>query len=401
VKEILGLPAEDFYAPDDVLELYRAAGRRGVTARDEWRARVKAWSTDNPERATEYEACLAGGGLEGWAAKLPAWQPGEAIATRAASGKVLAEIFDVVPGLVGGGADLSGNTGTLVKSTTAMTPGDLSGRNIHFGVREHAMGSIMNGMAVSGTLPFGGTFFVFSDYMRPAARLAAIQQAKVAFVWTHDSIGVGPDGPTHQPIEQLAAIRAIPQLRVIRPADANEVAQAWRAHIDGEGPTALILTRQSVPIVEGTAERAEAGLPKGAYVLVDEPNPDQLDLVLIGTGSEVEVAARARRDLVQEGLSVRLVSMPSWDLFEAQPGDVRAEVLPPGAPTLAVEAASSFGWSRYADDVVSIDRFGASAPGDVVLERFGFTPEYVADRARALLGLADPPPPKPNEDVPA
>jgi transketolase len=401
VKEILGLPADDFYAPDDVLELYHSAGRRGLGERDAWRERVTAWSQANPERAAEHEACLAGRGLEGWAAKLPAWQPGDAIATRAASGKVLSAIFDVVPGLVGGAADLSGNTGTLVKTTTAMTPGDLRGRNIHFGVREHGMGAVMNGMSVSGTIPFGGTFFVFSDYMRPAARLAAIQQAKVAFVWTHDSIGVGPDGPTHQPIEQLAAIRAIPQLRVIRPADANEVAQAWRAHIDGSGPTALILSRQSVPIVEGTAERAEAGVAQGAYVLAAEPDSRTIDLVLIGTGSEVDVCARARHALLGEGLSVRLVSMPSWDLFEAQPAERRAEVLPPGVPTLAVEAASPFGWSRYADDVVAIERFGASAPGDVVLERFGFTPEHVADRARALLGLADPPPPMPNEDVPA
>ena len=400
VKEILGLPPEDFYAPDDVVELYRAAGRRGIGARDEWRERVTAWSAKKPERAAEYEACLAGRGLEGWDAKLPAWQPGESLATRVASGKVLSEISEVVPGLVGGGADLSGNTGTLVKSSAAMTAGDLGGRLIHFGVREHAMGSIMNGMAVSGTLPFGGTFFVFSDYMRPAARLAAIQQAKVAFVWTHDSIGVGPDGPTHQPIEQLAAIRAIPQLRVIRPADANEVAQAWRAHIDGAGPTAIVLTRQNVPILEGTAERAAAGLPRGAYVLADEPRAD-IDLVLIGTGSEVDVCARARHALADEGLSVRLVSMPSWDLFEAQPGDVKADVLPPGVPTLAVEAASSFGWARYADDVVSIDRFGASAPGDVVMERFGFTPAHVADRARALLGLADPPPPMPTDEVTA
>jgi transketolase len=185
---------------------------------------------------------------------------------------------------------------------------------------------------------------------------------------------------------------------VIRPADANEVAQAWRIHIDGSGPTALILSRQSIPIADGTAERAAAGVPNGAYVLADEPR-EAIDLVLVGTGSEVDVCARARRTLVEEGLSVRLVSMPSWDLFEAQPSDARAEVLPPGVPTLAVEAASSFGWSRYADDVVSIDRFGASAPGDVVMERFGFTPEHVADRARALLGLADPPPPMPIEEI--
>ena len=244
-----------------------AAGAR----RDEWHARVAAWATAHPERASEHEACLAGRGLEGWDAKLPTWQPGDKVATRVASGKVLAAIFDVVPGLVGGGADLSGNTGTLVDTTTAITAGDASGRLIHFGVREHAMGSVMNGMSVSGTLPFGGTFFVFSDYMRPAARLAAIQRAKVAFVWTHDSIGVGPDGPTHQPVEQLAAIRAIPHLRVIRPADANEVAQAWRIHIDGDGPTAIVLARQTVPVVDGTAERAPAGVAQGAYVLADEP----------------------------------------------------------------------------------------------------------------------------------
>ena len=391
VKEILGLPPEDFFAPDDVLELYRTAGRRGTADRDAWRGRVAEWATAHPEKAAEHEACLAGRGLEGWHAKLPSWQSGEKVATRSASGKVLTAIYDVVPGLIGGGADLSGNTGTLVEGTTAVTAGDISGRLIHFGIREHAMGSIMNGMSVSGTLPFGGTFFVFSDYMRPAARLAALQRAKVAFVWTHDSIGVGADGPTHQPVEHLAAIRAIPQLRVIRPADANEVAQAWRVHIDGEGPTAIVLTRQNVTVVEGTAERAAAGLPQGGYVLLDEPRPD-IDLVLVGTGSEVGLCARVREALGAEGLSVRVVSMPSWDLFEAQTGERRAEVLPPGVPTLAVEAASSFGWSKYADDVVSIDRFGASAPGEVVLERFGYTPEHVADRARALLGLADPPP---------
>ena len=212
VKEILGLPAEDFWVPDDVLELYRAAGRRN-TARDEWRERVTAWSKKHPEKAAEHDACLEGRGLDGWEAKLPAWQAGDKVATRVASGKVLGAIFDVVPGLVGGGADLSGNTGTLVDGATAITAGDASGRLIHFGIREHAMGSIMNGMSVSGTLPFGGTFFVFSDYMRPAARLAAIQRAKVAFVWTHDSIGVGPDGPTHQPIEQLGDPRDPPPAR--------------------------------------------------------------------------------------------------------------------------------------------------------------------------------------------
>jgi transketolase len=397
VKEMLGLPPEDFWVPDDVLAFYRAAGKRGTSERDTWKERVAGWAAAHPERASEHEACLAGRGLEGWDAKLPTWQPGEKLATRVASGKVLSAIFDVVPGLVGGGADLSGNTGTLIDSTRAITADDASGRLVYFGVREHAMGSIMNGMAVSGTLPFGGTFFVFSDYMRPAARLAALERSKVAFVWTHDSIGVGEDGPTHQPVEQLAAIRAIPQLRVIRPADANEVAQAWRVHIDGDGPTALVLARQAGPVVEGTAERAATGVAKGAYVLADEPRAE-IDLVLIGTGSEVAVCAQARATLAAEGLSVRLVSMPSWDLYEAQPAEDRAAVLPPGVPTLAVEAGVSFGWSKYADDSVSIDRFGQSAPGGVALEKFGYTPEYVAERARAVLGLADPPPPMPLEE---
>ncbi len=398
VKEILGMPAETFWVPDTVLDFYRAAGRRGADARDAWHARAEGWRVANPERAVELDASLSGRGLVGWEAKLPSWPAGEKLATRVASGKVLEAIFDVVPGLVGGGADLSGNTGTLVEGATPMTPGDASGRIVHFGIREHGMGSIMNGMAVSGTLPFGGTFFVFSDYMRPSARLAALQDAKVAFVWTHDSIGLGEDGPTHQPIEQLASIRAIPNLRVIRPADANEVAQAWRVHIDGDGPTAIVLARQGSPVLDGTAERAPEGLPRGAYVLADEPR-SEIDLVLVGTGTEVAVCAAARELLGAEGLSVRLVSMPSWDLFDAQPGEARAEVLPPGTPTLAVEAGASFGWSKYADDVVAIDRFGESAPGSVVLERFGYTPQYVVARALALLGRADPPPTMPISEA--
>jgi transketolase len=221
--------------------------------------------------------------------------------------------------------------------------------------------------------------------MRPAVRLASIMQAKVAFVWTHDSVGLGEDGPTHQPIEHLAALRAMPGLRLIRPADANEVAIAWRVHLDGDGPTGLLLTRQSIPVIDGTAERAPAGVPAGAYVLVPENN-DRPDVVLIGTGSEVSVCVGARDLLARQNVSARVVSMPSWDLFEAQPVDYQAEVLPPGLPTLAVEAAASLGWERYADDVVAIDHFGASAPGEVVLREFGYTPENVAQRALALLG---------------
>jgi transketolase len=385
VKEILGMPAEDFWVPDDVLAMYREAGRRGAEARREWEERRRELERREPHRADEFDACLQGRGLQGWQEKLPVWLPGtDGIATRVASQDVLTAIFDLVPGLFGGGGDLTGNTGTKIKGTHTITPDDVSGRNVPFGVREHAMGAIANGLAVSGTLPFVGTFFVFSDYMRPAVRLAALSRTKVAFVWSHDSVGLGEDGPTHQPIEHLAAIRAIPQLRMIRPADPNEVAAAWRIHVEGDGPTAIILTRQSVPVLEATADRAMTGVAQGAYVLVDEEGgPPQL--VLIGTGSEVSVCVGAAGLLRDAGVRVRVVSMPSWDLFEAQSTGYREQVLPPGVPTLAVEAATRFGWERWADDVVSIEHFGASAPGKVVLERFGYTPENVAARARDVL----------------
>jgi transketolase len=241
-------------------------------------------------------------------------------------------------------------------------------------------------MAVSGTLPVGGTFFVFSDYMRGGVRLAALSGFKVAFVWTHDSVGLGQDGPTHQPIEHLASLRAMPNLRLIRPADANEVAQAWRVHLEGEGPTGLVLSRQDLPVLPNTAERAPNGVPRGAYVLVDEPG-DDVDLVLIGTGSEVSVCVEAQQVLADEGYSVRVVSMPSWDLFDAQADDYCDSVLPPDAVALAVEAGASLGWDRYADDVVAIDRFGASAPGAVVMSELGITPQHVVSRARDLLEL--------------
>ncbi len=390
VKEILGLPADqDFWVPDDVLEFYRDAGARGRVHRESWEQRRRKFHERDPERADEYELCLAERGRSGWEAKLPTWSPGESLATRVASGKVLNSILDVVPGLIGGGADLTGNTGTKLENAGVIERHAFAGRQIHFGVREHGMGSIMNGMALTGgALPLGGTFLVFSDYERPAVRLAALSEAKVAFVWTHDSVGLGEDGPTHQPIEHVMSLRAIPQLKVIRPADANEVAQAWRVHIDGKGPTAIILSRQAVPVLEGTAERAGAGVAAGAYALVDE-NPGRLDLVLIGTGSEVSVCVGARELLESRGLSVRVVSMPSWELFAQQPEDARHAVLPPNVPKLAVEAGTSLGWERYADDSVSIDHFGASAPGKVVLTEFGYTPENVAARALALLAARE------------
>jgi transketolase len=385
VKQILGLPPEDFWVPEDVAAFYREAGQRGRAEREAWASRLDRWQEENPELAEEWDACWSGRGRAGWEAKLPSWQAGQSVATRVACADTLAAIADLVPGLIGGGADLTGNTGAQFKDFGVFSREDPKGRQIHFGVREHAMGSTMVGMAHhGGVLPFGGTFLIFSDYMRPAVRLSALSDARAAFVWSHDSVGLGEDGPTHQPVEHLASLRAIPNLRVMRPADANETAQAWRVHLTSEGPTAICLSRQKLPVLEGTAERAEAGVPRGAYVLVDEPG--DLDLVLVGTGSEVSVCVAAQRLLQGTGVSARVVSMPCWELFAALSEEDQNEVLPPDVPTLAVEAGASLGWDRYADDVVAIDRFGASAPGEVALARLGFTPENVAGRARELLG---------------
>jgi transketolase len=376
-KEILGLPADkSFWVPDDVLELYRAAGRRGRDQREAWEKRLVGWDGDREA----YDACIDRRGIAGWQSALPSWEPGVEVATRRASGACLQALADKVPGLMGGGADLTGNTGTVIKDHGVFSHHEPAGRQIYFGVREHGMGGVMNGMSAhGGVLPVGGTFFVFSDYMRPAVRLAAMSQYKEIFSFTHDSVGLGQDGPTHQPIEHLSSLRAMPQLRLIRPADANETAAAWRIALESDGPTALVLTRQNVPVLEGTATGA---VERGAYVLVD---PDDPQLVLIGTGSEVAVCVGAAELLAENGLTARVVSMPSWDLFAAQTDEYQTSVLPPEVPTLAVEAGASHGWDRWADDSVSIDRFGASAPGDIALVNLGFTPENVADRARQLV----------------
>ncbi len=382
-KEVLGIPPDQtFWVPDDVVELYREAGRRGVEARQAWEARLDALPA--PERDA-YDACLAGRGLDGWAEKLPTWSVGDEVATRKASGACLQAAAEVVHGLVAGGADLTGNTGTQLKGMGVSSPDEPGGRQLYFGVREHGMTAAMTGMALhGGVTPVGGTFFVFSDYLRPALRLAAMSEAKVLYSFTHDSVGVGEDGPTHQPIEQLAAVRAIPGLRVIRPADANETAAAWRVALGGEVPVALVLSRQDVGVVT-TPEQA-AGLVRGGYVLSETvSDPDELDVVLVGTGAEVGVCVDAAKVLEADGINVRVVSLPSWDLFELLDPDEQDDVLPPDVPTLAVEAASSFGWGRFADDTVSIDRFGASAPGSVVLEKLGFTAANVAARAVELL----------------
>ena len=384
-KEILGLPADqDFYVPDDVVDFYRRCRPRGEELRSAWQAAFDAWSGDR----SELQAALSGTGIEGWDAKLPTWEAGaKPIATRNASREVINAIADVVPGLVAGGADLTGNTGTQLKDHGVQSADDPGGRLIYYGVREHGMGGVMNGMALhGGILPVGGTFFNFSDYMRGSVRLAAISEAKVIYSWSHDSVGLGEDGPTHQPIEQLAAVRAMPGLRTIRPADANETAHAWRIAIDGDGPVALILTRQDLPILEGTADRAD-DVARGAYVL--EYGGDDPDVVLIGTGSEVAVCVEAAKLLADEDIVARVVSMPSWDLFEDQDDDYQEDVLPSDVPALAVEAASSFGWAKWADATVTIDRFGASGPGPAVLETLGINPQHVAAEAKGLLAVFD------------
>ncbi len=376
-KEILGLPTdESFWVPEDVLDMYRTAGRRGREQREAWEKRLAEWDGD---RET-YDACIDRRGLPGWQDALPSWEPGAKVATRKASGACLQALADEVPGLMGGGADLTGNTGTVIKDHGVFSPHEPAGRQIHFGVREHGMGGVMNGMSAhGGVLPVGGTFFIFSDYMRPAVRLAAMSEWKEIFSFTHDSVGLGQDGPTHQPIEHLSSLRAMPQLRLIRPADANETAAAWRIALESDGPTALVLTRQNLPVLEGTATGA---VDRGAYVLVD---PGEADLVLVGTGSEVGVCVDAAELLDEAGLAARVVSMPSWDLFDAQSDQYQSSVLPPEVPTLAVEAGASHGWDRWADDSVSLDRFGASAPGDIALANLGYTPDNVADRARQLV----------------
>ena len=376
-KEVLGLPTDQtFFVPDEVVEMYRSFGAAGAADREAWESGL---DTALGGRRAEWDAVQSATGLDGWTESLPTFEVGESVATRVALAKALTAIVDVVPGLVAGGADLTGNTGTELKGQTALSPENPGGRQIHFGVREHAMGATMNGMALHGGLmPFGGTFLVFSDYMRPAARLAAIMGTKVVFAWSHDSVGVGEDGPTHQPVEHVAALRAIPGLDVMRPADANETVHAVRLAVEGDGPMALIMSRQNVPVLEGTSFE---GVASGAYVLREEADAD---VTLVATGSEVSLIVDAAERLASDGVVARVVSMPSWERFEAAGRAYQAEVLPPEVPVLAVEAQTTFGWHRWADDVIGIDRFGASAPGDVVLRELGINVDNVVERAKAL-----------------
>jgi transketolase len=316
---------------------------------------------------------------------MPEFPAGEKVATRGASGKVINAIAPYLPELVGGSADLGPSNQTTIKGAPDMKKGDFTGRNIHFGIREHAMGALMNGMAVNGGLvPFGGTFLVFSDYMRPAIRLAALMRTHVIFVFTHDSLGVGEDGPTHQPVEQLMSLRAIPGLTVIRPADATETVEAWRIALEGDGPFALALSRQGLPTVDRSCY-AQASVARGAYVLAAEIEPE---VVLVATGSEVSLALDAREALEAEGVRASVVSMPSWELFERQDQGYRDQVLPADVPRLSLEAGVTLGWRKYvgdSGDVLGWDDFGMSAPGGIAMAEAGFTVENVVDRALLLL----------------
>ncbi|MXW61331.1 MAG: transketolase [Acidimicrobiaceae bacterium] len=383
-KKLIGLPPDkSFYIEPGVVAQYREAGLKGSVAREAWQERVAAFDGDR----ASLESQLSGTGLPGWEESLPTFDAGDSIATRKASNVTLQALSSVVPGLSGGGADLTGNTGTVISDHGVFSAADPGGRQIYFGVREHGMGSIANGMALhGGSIPVVGTFLVFADYMRAAVRLAAISGAHAIFVWSHDSVGVGEDGPTHQPVEQVASLRAIPGLRVIRPADANEAAAAWGVAISSGGPTALILSRQNVPVLEGTSS---GNVGAGAYVLV---SADDAVVSLVGTGSEVSVCLAAAAELAAEGLVARVVSMPSWELFEQMSPEYRASVISQDIPSLAVEAGSSMGWHRWVDDVVSVDRFGSSAPGDVVMFEYGINPANVAARARALIETRSPSP---------
>ncbi len=389
-KDHLGWPREPrFYLPDDVLDFFRQAIPRGQQLEDEWNQRFAAFRRAHPEKGAELERRLRGRLPAGWETHLPSFAPDpKGIATRAASGKVLNALAPILPELMGGSADLTPSNNTKTDGAVPFQKDSPHGRYLHFGVREHAMGAILNGLSLfGGIVPYGGTFLVFSDYCRPAIRIAALSHIPSIFVFTHDSIGLGEDGPTHQPVEHLASLRAIPNLTVIRPADANETAQAWKAALENRhGPTALALTRQAVPVLEGT----QAGLlHRGAYLLARFGPGETADLILMASGSEVALTVEAAKRLAQEGITVHVVSFPSWELFEQQDQAYRESVLPCQVKArVAVEAGRGLGWERYVGSegaILSVERFGASAPYTVLYQQFGLTVDAIVARARSLL----------------
>lgn len=385
-REFYGWPKEMFFVPDDVLALRDEMRQRGEALEREWMDRLEDYRARYPE---DYEAFLR------WIHKelppdleqlLPEFEAGASIATRAASGKVLNALAPHLPNLIGGSADLTDSNKTRIEGNPPIRKGDFRGRNIHFGVREHAMGGILNGLAYTECFfPYGGTFLVFSDYMRPSIRIAALSELHVIYVFTHDSVWLGEDGPTHQPVEHLASLRAMPNLVVIRPADAAETAWAWVFALKHtKGPVALALSRQGVPVLDRKRFAHPKGLLRGGYVLAE--NSSNPELILVATGSEVALASQAYAVLENE-MAVRLVSLPSFEIFFMQEEAYRREVLPPGVPKLAVEAGVSFGWERIVDvgKVIALDRFGASGPFRDLMKHFGFTPERIVEEARSLL----------------
>jgi transketolase len=410
-KRALGWPEDRrFYVPEDALRQFRACVERGAELEASWQRRVNAYRVAHPALADQFARVLAGKLPEGWEAHLPAFTPADGdMATRNAGGAVIRALAGIVTNLVGGSGDLDPSTYTAMtgcgdfESPLAPQAGEAlptqgtaggvwgyAGRNIHFGLREHAMAAAMTGMALhGGLLPFGATFFSFSDYMRPSIRLAALSKARVIYVWTHDSIALGEDGPTHQPVEQLAGLRAMPNLLVIRPSDATETVEAWRVALQHtDGPVGLVLTRQKLPVLDRTTLASASGLAQGAYILA-EAGAFPPEIILIATGSEVPLALEAHARLAGEGIRSRVVSMPCWELFEAQPQSYRDSVLPPSVGArVGIEAAAPFGWERYVGSegvVIGVTGFGASAPGPIVMREFGFTPEHVVETAKALL----------------
>ncbi len=385
-KKFFGFPVDQsFYVPDDALANWRKAVEHGAALEADWNTLFTAYAAANPELAAEFERTQKGELKEGWEKAIPSFPAGKPQATRNAGSAVMNAIAGVVPELFGGAADLTASTKTIFKPGESFHV-DPTARNVYFGVREFGMSAAVNGMAAHGGLiPFGSTFFVFSDYAKPAIRLASLMQTHSLFIFTHDSIGLGEDGPTHQPVEQLMMLRAVPALTDFRPADANETAACWRLALERKGPSFFALSRQDLPIIDPEAHDAYAEVRKGAYVLQDVSNPQ---VVLIGTGSELWAAVDAAKLLAAQGIAARVVSFPSWKIFEEQTAEYKASVLPAGVPKLSVEAGATLGWWKYVGtdgDVVGLDRFGASAPGPIVLEELGFGADSVAARAKALL----------------
>jgi len=395
-KKKLGWPEDrEFYVPDEALRHFRSCIERGTQMESEWNALVENYAKQHAEAGEQWSVLVSGELPANWEEALPKFEDAKPVATRVSSGEVINALAPIIPALIGGSADLGVSNNTDIKEGGDFEADSYDGRIIHFGVREHAMGACLTGVSLNGGLiPYGGTFLVFSDYMKPTIRLAALSEVQVIYVFTHDSIGLGEDGPTHQPIEQLAGLRAIPNLFVIRPADAHETREAWRtAILRRKAPTALALTRQKVPVIDRKIHASAEGARHGAYILAEAQNEkgeqQTPQLILIGTGSEVALCLEAREALQKEGTPVRVVSMPCWELFEEQEEAYSNEVLPPDATArLAVEAGARLGWDRWTGargDVLCMERFGASAPGDVTMKEFGFNVENVLSRARALL----------------